>query len=79
MAPGGSTGQDPTMVPDGITGYSHQAVPHYPRVSSSASLHCAHILLFLFLFHFSTTYLLLLVAPGISECLGLSQEWSQEC
>ena len=64
------------MVPGGITGYSHQAVPHYPQVSSSASLHCAHILLFLFLFHFSTTYLLLLVVPGVSECLGLSQVWS---
>ena len=55
------------MVPDGITGYSHQAVPHYPPVSSSASLHCAHILLFLFLFRFSTTSLLLLVATGVSE------------
>ena len=55
----GSTGQDPTMVPGDITGYSHQAVPHYPRVSSSVCLHCAHILLFLF--HFSITYLLLLV------------------
>ena len=40
------------MVPGGITGYSHQAVLHYPRVSSSASLHCAHLLLFLFLFLF---------------------------
>lgn len=27
---------------------SHQAVPHYPRVFSSASLHGVHILLFLF-------------------------------
>jgi hypothetical protein len=44
----GSTCQVPTMVPDGITSYSHQSVPHYPWVSTSASLHCAHILLFFF-------------------------------
>lgn len=43
-----------------ITSNSHQDVPCYLQVSSSASLHCTHILLFLFLFHFSTTYLLLL-------------------
>ena len=55
MAFSDSTGQGPTVAPDGITGYSHQAVPHYPQVSSSASLH----LLLLFLFHFSTSYLLL--------------------
>ena len=66
------TGQDHNTVPGGITGYSHQAVPHYPRVSSSASLHCAHILLFLFLFHLSTTHLLLSVVSGVSECLGSS-------
>lgn len=42
-------------------------------------LECAHILLFLFLFHFSATYLLLFLAPGAPECLGLSYEWSQEC
>lgn len=28
-----------------------------------------------FLFHFSTIYLLVLVAPGISECHGSSQQW----
>lgn len=32
---------------------------------------------FLF-FYFSTTYLLLLVAPRISECLESFQEWSWE-
>jgi hypothetical protein len=55
IAPGGSTGQDPTMVPDSITSYSHQAThtTAYPRVSSPASHHCAHILLFLFLLHLS--------------------------
>jgi len=67
------------MVPGSIIGYSHQAVPHYPQVSSSASLHCTHILLFLFLFHFSTTYLLLSVVLRLSEHLGSSQEWSQKC
>jgi hypothetical protein len=59
VATGGNTGQNPTMALGGITCYSHHAVPHYRPVSTSASLHCAHILLFLFLSHFSTTYLLL--------------------
>ena len=40
---------EPHHGPRGSTGCSHQSVPHYPRFSSSASLHCAHILLFLFL------------------------------
>jgi hypothetical protein len=75
----GGTGQNPAMVPGGITGYSHQAIPQYFTVSSSASPHCAYIRPFLFLFHF-TTYMFLLVAQGsISECLGSSQKWSQEC
>lgn len=69
----GSTGQDPTVVPGGITGYSHQAVPHYLRVSSSACLYHAHILMFLFLFHFFTTYLILLEGTMVSKCLGFSQ------
>lgn len=67
------------MVPGGVTSYSHLTVPHYPPVSSSASLHCDHILLFLFPVYFSTNNLLLLVVPRVSECLGSSQEWSQEC
>lgn len=46
--PLGSTDQDPTMTQGGTTCYSHQAVSHYLWVSSSASLHCAHIILFLF-------------------------------
>lgn len=62
-----------------ITSNSHQDVPRYLQVSSSASLHCTHILLFLFLFHFSTTYLLLLERTRVSECLEFSQEWSLEC
>ena len=91
MASSGITSQDLTMVPgprsqvpgprSQVPGpsYSHQVVPHYPPVSSSASLHCAHILLLLFLFRFSTTYLLFLVVSRVSVCLGSSQQWSQEC
>lgn len=67
----GSTDQDPTIVPGGITDYSHRAVPHLPP-SSPASLHYAHILLFLFLFHFSTAYYLFFMASRVS------QKWSQE-
>lgn len=63
------------MVPVSISGYSHQALPLYPLVSSSSSLHFVYLLLFLFLFHFSTIFLLVLVAPGISECHGSSQQW----
>jgi hypothetical protein len=75
VVPSGSTGQDPAIAPGGITCYSHQAVHHYPPVSSCASLHYVHILLLLFLFHYFTTYLFLLVLPRVSEGL----EWSQEC
>lgn len=60
------------MVPGGITGYLPQAVPHSPQVSSSVSLHCAHVLLLLF--HFSTANLLLLVVFGVSGCLESSEE-----
>lgn len=49
---------------------SHQAVPDCPWLYSSASLHCAHILLLLFLFHFYTTYWLLLAAPGTPGVWG---------
>jgi hypothetical protein len=59
--------------PGGTIVYSHQTVPHYPWLSSSASFHCAHILLLLFLCHFSLTYSLLLVVPRVSECLESSQ------
>jgi hypothetical protein len=44
-SPRSHTGQDPTLIPGDITRYSQQSVPHYPRVSTSASLYCAHILL----------------------------------
>lgn len=34
-----STGWDLAMASEGSAGYSHQTVPHHPRVSDSASLH----------------------------------------
>ena len=37
MAFSGCTGQDLTMVLGGISGYSHQAVPHHECISSSPS------------------------------------------
>lgn len=64
MALGGSVGQDFTMaLGDDIKGYSHQAVSHHPQLSSSASLHCTHILLLLFLIYLSTTFLLRSTMP----------------
>ena len=42
VAPSGTTGQDLTMVSGGITGYSHQAVPHYPIVQLCLSSLCPH-------------------------------------
>lgn len=68
----GNNGRDPTVVT--ITSYSHQAAPLYTQGPGPDSPHCAHILLFLFLFHFSTDHLLLLGAPGVSGWLGPSQE-----
>lgn len=70
-----SIGQVSTMVPDGISSYLHQAVPHCPQVSSSALLHCSYILLSLLSF----LCLFLLLAPKVSDCLGSAQEWFQEC
>lgn len=57
MAPGGRIGQNPTKALGDITSYSHQAVRNYPGVSSSACLHCALIILLLFLFHHLIAYL----------------------
>jgi hypothetical protein len=79
VAHSGSKDKDHTMVPGDITSCLHLTVPLYPGVFSSASLYCAYILWFLFLFYFSTIYFLLLVAPRVSEYLGSSQEWSPEC
>lgn len=71
---------DPDMVVNGHRPGSHHGSrwhqwPLTSGYSSSISLsllftsfHCAHI--FLLLFHFSTTYFLLLVVPRISEYLG---------
>lgn len=58
LVPGGSTDWDPTKVSSSITGYSHEAVPHFPEVS--CCLYDVYILLFLFLFNFFTTFLVLL-------------------
>lgn len=63
------------MAPRIITSYSYHAVPLYPYFFCSASLPFVHILHFLFLFHFSIVYFLLLVVPGVSESLGSSQEF----
>lgn len=63
MALNGSKGQDLTMVLGGITRYVRLFLTTLE--SPFLALHCAHILL-LFLFHFPTTYLLLLVSPGVS-------------
>jgi hypothetical protein len=53
--------------------YSFHAVPVLPLFTVPTS--------FCFSFSpiFSTTYLLLLVVPRVFDCLGSSQEWSQEC
>lgn len=51
------------MVAGGITGYSHRGVLHYPRVSSSASLRCAHTVCF----SLSSISLHLLVPLGGSQ------------
>lgn len=92
MDRGGSPGEDLPMALGGISSYSHQTVPPYPRVSSSATLHCVYIFLLLFLSHFSPHLLAhrgtwgLWVYGVISECnvlpwpcgtrLGLSQACS---
>lgn len=62
--------KDPDMVLGNTSGYSYQAVPHCSRVSSSASLHCAHILWFLF-FSISPPLTCSLVAPGGPRVSGV--------
>lgn len=69
----GNIGHYLTMTLGGISGYAHQAVSHYPRVSRFLFLHCTDNYHFIFLFHFFTTYLFVLMVPGDSECLGSSQ------
>lgn len=59
--------QDCLMVPhDNVSGYSYQAVPHYPVLSCSASHHCAHISASL-----STTSLFNLVGLVASGYMGI--------
>lgn len=68
---------DFTMALGGLAGYSYQAVPLYPHVSRSTSLHRAQTVLLLFLSHLSTLYLHFVVTHashrhilgGVSECL----------
>ena len=60
---------DVTMALGSITGYSHQALS---QMASSTCFHGASTVLLLF--HLSTTYLIILVAPGSSEYLGPAQE-----
>lgn len=57
-------GPYPNMFPGETSSFSHQAVSHYPWVS---------ILLFLFLFHFSTSFLSILVASRFSMSAVLSR------
>jgi hypothetical protein len=54
VGPQTQTGQELTVASGVSLSDSHQAVPHFPPGSSSASLPCAHILLFLRLSHLST-------------------------
>lgn len=62
--------QDLIIVLGCIAGYLCQAVVlHDPKVSSSVSLLCAHILLLLFIFHFFNIFLLI---PGGTWSLWVS-------
>jgi hypothetical protein len=71
VTPSGSTGQDPTMVP--VVSATWIRLFLTTLKSPVLPLHYATS------FFFSTTYLLRSVVPRVSECLGLSQVWSQEC
>lgn len=64
----------PWLVPGDITS-DCSALP----LTLQFCLLCTHILLFVFLFSVSTTYLLFLEVPRVSDYLGSSQEWVQEC
>lgn len=50
------------MASDGISGYVHQAAPHYPHVSV-LHLCIVHILLLLFLYHLFPNCFFILVVP----------------
>lgn len=71
-----SMGGDFTTTSDSRVGYSQQAIPNYPRLSSSTSLYSAQAIVLLFLFHLSNTYLPNLVAPIVGRSSG---RWTSEC
>lgn len=64
MALSSSIGRNFTKTPGGRAGYSQQAIPLHPLVSSSISLHSAQMVLLLFLSHLSTTYMHIIAASG---------------
>lgn len=61
MALGGRMGQGNSVASRDSISCFHQAVPHCPCISSSASLHCAQVILFLFLYRFSMCMLIKVV------------------
>lgn len=72
MTFGTSTSQDLTMAAGGITSYLNVAIPQYSGVPISACPHCAHSVLFVFLFHLYLTYLLISMVPRAFGCLWSS-------
>jgi hypothetical protein len=66
MALRGSTGWDSIKASSSRVGYTHQAIPSPPWVSSSASLRDAQTVLLLFLFALCTTRLHIVVVPAVS-------------
>lgn len=75
MTIGNSSNQDLTMTLGVSPGMYIGLCLTVPGVCSFSSPHCAPLLLFHLLFHLSTTYLLILVAPRESECLASSPEF----
>ena len=71
MALSNSTGWDFTIASGGRAGYPQEAIPFYPHVSTSTSLHNVQTFLLLFLSHLSTTYLHMVVAPVAGWPCGL--------
>lgn len=72
VTPSRSTAHDPTVIPGAITSLTIH-IRLFLSVLKSQVLPlfiASHILLFLFLFYSSTTYLLLLVTTGVLDCLG---------
>lgn len=68
-------GDLPMTTSGGSAGYSHQADPHHPLVSTSASLQSAT----LFLSHLSTTYLLIIDASGVFLPVSGSLQLAHHC